>query len=784
MNYEFFKSEKKLMEYWEKEKIYKFDSNSRKKFYSIDTPPPTLSGRMHIGHAFSYSQQDFIARYRRMNGYNVFYPFGTDDNGLPTERLVEKTEGVKAKDMTRQEFVNFCLKFLKTERPKFIQDWKDIGISCDWDILYSTIDEHSRRIAQWSFLDLYKKNRVYRKDAPAMWCPECRTGVAQVEIKDKEIDSNFNDIIFKIEKESLVISTTRPELLPACVSVFYNPEDSRYKKYKGKMAKVPLFNFEVPIMEDKRADPKKGSGIVMCCTFGDQTDMEWQKAYELPIKTAISENGHMTSITGKYSGLKIKEARKEILKDLRDAGLLLKQTQIKHAVNVHERCGTEIEFIKSKQWFVKYLDLKEEMLKWGRELNWHPEFMKYRYDNWVNGLQWDWLISNQRYFGVAFPVWYCSKCSNVIIAKEEQLPVDPQKDKPLVKECNKCKSKSFVPEEDVLNTWFTSSMTPQIAVQLVKDKKIQEKLFPMSLRPQAHEIISFWLFNTVIKSRLHYGKNPWKDAAISGFVTLQGEKMSKSKGNVIEPQTILNKYGADALRFWAASSKLGEDFDYKEKELVAGQRTITKLINATKFVFMNLNDYQNKISEKLETVDSWFAGKMNRLIKECTESFDNYEYSKAKSCTEIFFWHEFCDNYLEIVKDRLYNPDRRGKEARKSAQHNLYNSLFNIIKLFAPIMPFITEEIYLEYYKKRFKEKSIHLTDWPKATKNSDTGEWDYLVEVLNSVRKEKARLGKSMKEPVKLLVCDKKLKDVEDDLKAVTKAEKIEYGKEIKVVI
>ena len=355
--------ENKWREYWEKEGIYKFDQESTKKIYSVDTPPPTVSGEMHIGHACSYSQQDFIIRYKRMKGFNVFYPFGTDDNGLPTERLVEKNLNIKAKDMPRDEFIKLCLEFLKKERPKFIQDWKNIGISCDWNIFYSTINEHSRKISQWSFLDLFKKGRLYRKDAPAMWCPECKTGVAQVEAKDKEIDSTFNDITFTTGKEKITIATTRPELLPACVAVFYNPSDKRYKRLKGKKAIVPLFNFEVPIMEDIRADPKKGTGLVMCCTFGDQTDMEWQKAHNLPIKMAISGEGKMTDIAEGFQGMKIKEARRAIIQKLKEEGLLISQKPIKHAVNVHERCGTEIEFIKSKQWFVRYLDLRKDMLK-------------------------------------------------------------------------------------------------------------------------------------------------------------------------------------------------------------------------------------------------------------------------------------------------------------------------------------------------------------------------------------------------------------------------------------
>ncbi|MFA5071642.1 MAG: valine--tRNA ligase [Candidatus Pacearchaeota archaeon] len=777
-------------ELWEKEKIYKFDSKSERKLFSIDTPPPTVSGRMHIGHACSYSQSDFIARFMRMKGLEVFYPFGTDNNGLPTERLVEKSLGIKSKEMPRTEFIKICNDFIKKELPAFIQDWKNVGISCDWDLKYSTIDDDSRRISQWSFLDLHKKGRMYRKDAPAMWCPECRTGVAQVEVEDKEIDSFFNDIIFKIGKEDLKIATTRPELLPACVAIFYHPDDKRYKKYLGKKAKVPLFNFEVPIMEDKRVDMNKGTGIVMCCTFGDQTDMEWQKAYNLPIKLAIVEDGKMSSISGKYSSMKIKEARKEIIQDLKNVGLLIKQIPIKHFVNVHERCGTEIEFVKSKQWFVKYLDLKNDLLKWGNELNWFPDFMKHRYENWVKGLQWDWLISNQRYFGIPFPVWYCEKCGEVILANEKQLPVDPLKDKPPVAKCPKCNSEKIIPETDVFNTWFTSSMTPQIVNNLIKDEKVQKKLFPMSLRPQAHEIISFWLFNTLLKSRLHFGKNPWKDAVISGYVTMKGEKMAKSKGNVILPQEVIEKYGADALRYWAASAKLGDDFDYQEKDLVTGKKLVTKLLNASRFIFMNLEDYDGKKPKNLEPLDKLFLDKLNILVKNSTEYFEKYEYSRVKNDVDNFFWKDFCDNYLELVKKRIYQETGNKK---LSAQYTLYNSLFVILKLFAPIVPFITEKIYQDNFKKKEKIKSIHICEWPKFEKikektvvkkyeDNELGwdKWNLLLDLISKIRQEKSNAKKPMNAEIILTISRNlysDLEDVLDDLKSVANAVEIKEG-------
>jgi len=783
-------AETKWSKYWEKEKIYAFDKKSKAEIYSVDTPPPTVSGNVHIGHAFSYSQQDFVIRFHRMLGKNVFYPFGTDNNGVATERLIEKTRKVKARDMPREEFVKICLDELKkTLIPTYINDMKSLGLSCDFDIFYTTIDKHCQKISQRSFIELYEKGREYRKDAPVMWCPECETGISQVECVDKETPSTFNDIVFKVDEKELIIATTRPELLPACVAVFYHPDDERYKPLKGKLAKVPLFDLEVPIIPDERADPEKGTGIVMCCTFGDQTDMEWQKAHNLEIREAITTDGKMSELAEKYAGMTIKEARKAIINDMKKEGLLINQKPITHAINVHERCGTDIEYIKSKQWFIKYMDLKNDMLKWGEKLNWHPKHYVSRYNNWVEGLQWDWLISRQRYFGIPFPVWYCQACDEPIMAKKEDLPVDPLQDKPPVKKCPKCGTSKFIPEKDVLDTWATSSLTPRLAIELMPEA-LQKKMYPMSLRPQAHDIITFWLFNTVVKSNLHYKKNPFKDVMISGWLLdPKGKKMSKSKGNVIEPSKVIENYSADALRFMAAGTKLGEDLPYQEKDVVTGMKTITKLWNASKFAFMHLEDYKGaKPPKKLEFFDKWLLSKLNKIIKSSTDAFMKYEYSRTKLDVEKFFWQTLCDNYLEIVKDRLYNPDKRGKETRESAQYALHTTLLSVIKMLAPIMPFITEEIYQHFFQKTEKNKSIHISKWPAFDKKlvddkiEEVG--DALIEIIGAVRKEKTNNKKSLgSEIAKLTIeCDKDLqKSMEkalDDIKAVTKAETVEFGK------
>ncbi|QQG38428.1 MAG: valine--tRNA ligase [Candidatus Woesearchaeota archaeon] len=773
-DYNFKESEKKWQKYWEKEKIFSYSHKAKGKLYSIDTPPPTVSGKMHIGHAFSYSHEDFISRYKRMKGCNVWYPFGTDDNGLPTERLIEKIKNVKAREMRRDDFVKLCLQTLKEIRPSFINDWIKLGMSCDFTSVYSTIDDYSRKISQKSFLDLSKKNLVYQEETPVSWCTTCNTAIAQAEFEDRQLTSHFNDVVFKVDNKDIIISTTRPELLPACVAVFVNPNDKRHKNLVGKKAKVPLFNYYVPILTDEKVDMEKGTGIVMCCTFGDFVDVEWWRRYKLPLKVAVTKHGLMSEEAQNYKELTIKKARHQIIEDLEKENLLKEKKQITHVVNVHDKCGTELEILKTKQWYIKILENKKKLIEQGKKTKWHPEFMLKRYINWVENLQWDWCISRQRFFGVPFPIWYCKKCSEVKLAEEKDLPVDPLYNKPKTK-C-KCGSSEFIPESDVMDTWATSSCTPQIVLDWDKKGKL-----PMSLRPQAHDIIRTWAFYTIVKSFYHFNKIPWNDIMISGFVTLEGQKMSKSKGNIVDPSVILENYGADALRFWSASAKLGENTDYMEKEVVAGQRTIIKLWNASKFSIMNLKDYTSKKPKKLELIDKWILIKLNKVVKESTEYFESYDYSKNKMEVEKFFWNTFCDNYLEIIKFRLYGTN---KEKKLSAQYSLYNALISILKMFAPIMPHITEEIWQLYFKEKEKTKSIHISNWPEYSKKLEDKKaeeiGDKFIEILGKVRQFKASNKVSLKTEINLTL-DKKdyslLKDALEDLKAVVNAREIKQG-------
>lgn len=770
----FHEIEDRIKKLWSEKEVFKTKDLSDENIYSVDTPPPTVSGKMHLGHAFSYAQQDFIVRFMRMFKGNVFYPFGTDDNGLPTERLVEKLNKVKSKNMGRQEFVELCLKTLKEIKPGFVQDWKNIGMSCDFDVSYSTIDHQAQKVSQKSFVDLFKKGYAYKRSYPTIWCPECQTSIAQAELDDIEKPTKFSTLKFKCSGEDLLIATTRPEMLYACVAVFVNPKDERYTNLIGKKANVPLFDYEVPIIADESAQIDKGTGVLMICSYGDRFDVDAINRHGLKPRVIMEKNGCINAPG--YEGMYITKARAKILEDLKEAGLIVEQKEMTHAVNTHDKCGTAIEFVDTPQWFISVVDKKEELLAQGDKIKWYPEFMKKRYDNWVNGLEWDWSISRNRHFGIPIPAWECEECGEILVAEESELPVDPTE---VEKKCPKC-GKVMKGEEMVLDTWATSSVSPQIASDLVGGKvKI-----PYSLRPNAHDIIRTWAFYTIVKAYLHEGKIPWKDIVISGVVSLGGEKMSKSKGNVIEPKDVLEKYCADAMRYWAAGSKLGSDLDYQEKDLITGKKLVNKILNASRFVFMNLEGYDGKSRpEKLEKVDELFLEKVDCCVKEVTEAFMKYEYSKAKKVIDEFFWSTFCDNYLEIVKRRVYQGEG---DKKLSAQYALYNGLLSILKMWAPIIPFITEEVYQNHYKEIEGDESIHLSKWPVS--ESVVGElvsWDKLIEIVGEVRKKKSESGKAMNAEIKLSLVKEGLDFFEgmiEDLKNVTGAISVEEGEEFRV--
>ncbi|AFB29340.1 valine--tRNA ligase [Rickettsia rickettsii] len=793
-NYNFTENEKKWQQIWQEKQIYAYNPNvAKEETYVIDTPPPTVSGQLHIGHVYSYTQTDFIVRFQRMMGKNIFYPMGFDDNGLPTDRLVEKQKQIKAYNMERSEFIKICEEVVESEEEKFRSLFNQIALSVDWSLEYQTISPLSRKISQMSFLDLVQKEEIYRTNQPILWDPVDGTALAQADIEDKEQTSCMNYITFKTEQgDPLTIATTRPELLPACVAVFYHPDDGRYKHLAGKSAITPLFNEQVPLLADPLVRQDKGTGLVMCCTFGDQTDITWWKTHNLPLKTIITKKGtidcqHETSI----DGLKIKEARTKIIDILKEQELLIKQEDITHTVKCAERSGAPLEILTVPQWFVKTISHKEELLKRANELNWHPKNMKIRLENWINAISWDWCISRQRYFGVPFPVWYSKRVGEegkILYADVTQLPIDPLKDLPMG-----YSKEEVEPDYDVMDTWATSSVSPQLSTHGISDdfavnKDRHDKLFPMDLRPQAHEIIRTWAFYTILKAHLHQNTLPWKNIMISGWCLAEDRsKMSKSKGNVLVPEKLLEQYGSDVIRYWSANSKLGADTAYSEDVMKNGKRLVNKLWSAAKFVFIHFDKLKGEdkkaslldIKEKITNeFDKWMVNKLVELVKLATNELQNYEYANAMHLTEKFFWVVFCDNYLEISKTRSYDEEHKNPQGQYSSILTLYHVMQTLLKLFAPFMPHITEELYQILYS----ENSIHVkgswVNYSDLNYEINAKGAEGLLEILDIVRKFKAEKNLSIKAPIKLLEVSGIVLSAElaEDLKNVTSAEEIQF--------
>lgn len=717
--------EAEVLAFWTANQVYHFDQAAPGKMYSIDTPPPTISGVPHIGHAFSYSQTEFIARYQRMNGSNVFYPFGYDNNGLPTEKLTEKTFKVKASKMPREEFIRLTLQLTEEQQVEYKRIWQRLGISCDWNYCYSTISKRVQRLSQLSFLRLNQKGRIYQANSPTLWCPECQTAISQMELNDVEQNTIFYYLKFTLaeSKEPLTIATTRPELLSSIVAVFVNPEDDRFKSLVGKDVIEPLFGKKVKIMADHRVLKDQGSGAVMCCTFGDQTDIEWYRAYNLPYVQSIGPNGKMTSVAGEFEGLPLLEARKAIVKKLSENKAIEKEQPLVHSIKTHERCNSPVEFLQTNQWFIKYLDLKEKFIELGREINWRPEHMRYRYENWVNGLQWDWCISRQRSYGIRFPVWHCKKCKQAVFAREEDLPVDPFVQQP-AKPCA-CGSTEFDPEKDVLDTWATSCLTPLINAKWEEgDDAFFKKLYPMTLRANAHDIISFWDFNTIAICWLHTGQKPFSEIMVSGHgLDGSGNKMSKSKGNTVSPIEQADKYSGDAIRWWAASAGLGQDLWFREADVKRGLAVSTKLWNVKRLI---KGVTPTNETGKMELSDQWINAALYQTTQKMKNYFDKDEYSVARQELERFFYDDFCDTYLELIKWRA------GSKQTMETVTSVYEK---ILLLFAPFLPFVTEKLWLMEH-----EKSIHLEQWPKTTsqENEFAKQGEILKSSLSVLRKAK----------------------------------------------
>lgn len=745
---------------WQENGVHHFapDDDSRP-LYAIDTPPPTVSGHLHLGHVYSYSHTDFMARFWRMNGYNVYYPMGFDDNGLPTERLVEREKGISAHEIGRRAFVEACLETGEEAERAYRTLWQRLGLSVDWRYTYRTIDSRSQRIAQWSFLDLYRRDFAYRRRAPTIWCPECQTAIAQAEVDDLDRESTFYKLAFRLDDgRSVPIATTRPELLPACVAIFLHPDDPRSDNLAGRRATVPIFSQRVPILADAGADPAKGTGIVMCCTFGDTADVDWWYRHDLPLVEAIDRQGRMRAPAGDFAGLTVPEARRQIADALDNAGLLLDADPTQQTVGVHERCDTPVEYMVAPQWFVRVLDFKEELLAAGDRVTWHPPHMHTRYRQWVENLAWDWCISRQRAFGVPFPIWYCNGCDAVVPAADGNLPVDPTTDAPPTA-CPECGGRSLTPETDVMDTWATSSMSPQIAGGFTPpgsgnsekvDESLYRRLFPFTLRPQAHEIIRTWAFYTIVKARHHFDAVPWDEVAISGWgLAPEGSaKLSKSRGGgPVDPLEMIEEYSADAVRYWASSTGFGKDSVIDEEKIRAGAKLVTKLWNVARFAEHFLaNDPAVGLTgdpphERLTVADRWLLSCTQRLVARATERFEAYDYAAARSETERAFW-TMADNYLEMAKKRLYD----GSPQAAGAVYALSHALLTAVKLLAPFLPYVTEAIYQDLLE---TDASVHTSGWPEANEalldEAAEAAGETLVEIATAVRRYKSEAGISL---------------------------------------
>ena len=721
-NYIFGQVEKQMQQLWQVEQIYKFDAANPGAVYSIDTPPPTVSGSLHIGHLFSYTQAEIIARFRRMQGYNVFYPFGYDDNGLPTERLVEREAGILAKELPRSEFIKKCTLTTAKYESEFEELWKSLGFSVDWSLQYQTISPEITKISQALFLELAKAGRAYTKESPVLWCVECQTSIAQAELNTADIDSTFNYIPFMVDGKAVAVATTRPELLYGCVCLFVNPADERYQGMIGRTAVVPLYSYAIPILADEKVDIAKGTGVVMCATFGDSTDAEWFSEHHLPYRRVILPDGKIAEEVPLIGAMQIQDARKKIIRIMADKGLLIKSEQLTHTVATHERCGREIEIIPSRQWYIDILSERDRFLEAADRINWYPTQMKSRYIAWVENLKWDWCISRQRYFGVPFPVWYCKTCGSPAFASQEQLPVNPLETEYIGK-CGGCGCSEFIPESAVFDTWATSSITPQI------NERFGQKLTPMSMRTHAHEIIRTWTFYSIVRSLYHTGDIPWKDLMINGFVLAKkGEKLSKSKGNApLDPATLIATHSADALRYWSANARLGTDTFFDSEELLASKRFLTKLWNASKFAISHLEGIEDialsRVPATLLPIDRWIIERTNETFRKAAALLNEYEIGSARHEIDALFWHDFCDDYIEIIKPRLYEPEIHGYEGRRSGQYALYYALLGILKMYAIYVPHITDYIYGEFFRKHEQAISIHLLQWWQKRDGDDGGE-------------------------------------------------------------
>ncbi|GAB3447896.1 valine--tRNA ligase [Phycicoccus ginsengisoli] len=799
--------EDKWTQVWREQGTYTFDREAaaaagRESVFSIDTPPPTASGSLHIGHVFSYTHTDCMARYKRMAGFHVFYPIGWDDNGLPTEKRVQNYYGVRgdaslphdpgftpshrgdvkstkaadAQPISRQNFIELCDELTVKDEEAFESLFRRLGLSFDWGISYRTIDDRSRATAQQGFLRNLARGEAYQSEAPGLWDVTFQTAVAQAELEAKDYPGHYHRVAFHPTAEGaapVYIETTRPELIPAVVALIAHPDDERYAGLFGTTVRSPLFGVEVPVLAHPAAEPDKGAGIAMCCTFGDLTDVLWWRELQLPTRSVITRSGRIQAevpewlvggpgealFTEQVAGKSTFGAREAIVAALRESGDLDGEpTPTQRKANFYERGEKPLEIVTSRQWYIRNggrdAELNAALIERGREVEWHPAFMRSRYENWVSGLNGDWLVSRQRFFGVPIPVWYPLDADGEpvydtpLVPSEDQLPVDPAAQAPAgYDESQRGEPGGFVGDPDIMDTWATSSLTPQIAGGWRGDEALMDLVFPMDLRPQGHDIIRTWLFSTVVRSHFEFGSVPWRNAALSGWILdPDRKKMSKSKGNVVTPEDVVKEHSADAVRYWAASGRLGADAAYDTGQMKVGRRLAIKVLNATKFA-LSFGEVEGDLASAVTNrLDRSMLAALGDVVAKATAGFEGWDHTRALEVTESFFW-TFCDDYLELVKDRAYGG--QGDAEAASARAALRIALDVLLRLFAPMLPYVTEEVWSWWH-----DGSVHHAAWPTtddvaAGVGGDPAVMTAVGEALAGIRKAKSEAKVGMRAEV-----------------------------------
>ena len=805
--------EARFVKQWEQDGIYRFDRTAKREdIFSIDTPPPTVSGSLHMGHVFSYTHTDTLARFWRMRGKSVFYPMGWDDNGLPTERRVQNFYGVscdpslkyvagfeppfrgdppkdaRAVPISRPNFIELCDELTAQDEKVFEDLFRRLGLSVDWSLLYTTISEHARRTAQSAFLRNLERGEAYTQEAPTLWDVDFGTAVAQAELEDRERPGAFHKLKFHVPDETrseFTVETTRPELIAACVGLVAHPDDARYQHLFGKVAHTPIFNVEVPVFAHPLAQPDKGSGIAMVCTFGDLTDVIWWRELNLATRPTIGRDGRFVADApaimsdkaklqyARLAGKSVKQAQTLTVEMLRETGELIDEPRaIVHAVKFYEKGDRPLEIVTSRQWYIRNggrdEKLRDKLLARGDELTWHPDFMQHRYANWVGGLNGDWLVSRQRYFGVPIPLWYRLDANSEIIYENplvpavDQLPVDPSTDVPqgfLAEQ--RGAANGFTGDPDIMDTWATSSLTPQLAGHWVDDRELFERIFPMDVRPQGHDIIRTWLFSTMVRSNFEHDVAPWKNACLSGWILdPDRKKMSKSKGNVVTPSDLFDQYGSDAVRYWAACARPGVDTAFSEDQMKVGRKLATKLLNLTKFVLgAAASETTNVDAQPKDLVDQAMLVRLAEVVDAATVALEQFDYARALERTEAFFWW-FCDDYVELVKTRAYGETQDSSSARVS----LHRALNIVQRLLAPMLPFATEEVWSWW-----QSGSIHRAPWPTTVETlagftaapDAVDDLDAICTVLGVIRRTKTEAKVSQRAEVAKLVVTAEAKTV-----------------------